>query len=187
MKLSTDRIVSLSAMVVGVSSLVIAMYQTKLMRESARAAVLPYLMVGINSDADGAFMTLRNAGVGPALVDDVVVRVHGREIKGDAYEYYVGMRPGKPQNPHLSMDRIQPGRLIPAGENIKMLGSWGADGREEMLGELLHTFDLADVPRTWIENVGATERDKAVFEISYSSVYGQHWTARSNATVPKAF
>ncbi len=186
MKLSTDRIVSLSAMVVGVSSLLIALYQTKLMRESARASVLPYLMVGLNSDSSGVYVTLRNAGVGPALIDKVVVRVQGREVRGDVYEYYVGMRPAAVQDPHLSMDRIQPGRLIPAGENIKMLGLDGAD-RGQMLRDLLHLFELADVPRTWLENVGATERDKAVLEISYSSVYGEHWTARSNATVPRPF
>jgi len=39
MSLTTDRIVSSSAMLVGFSSLVIALYQTHLMRESARASV----------------------------------------------------------------------------------------------------------------------------------------------------
>jgi hypothetical protein len=185
MKLSTDRIVSLSAMVVGVSSLLITLYQTKLMRESARAAVLPYLMVGLNSDNEGVFVTLRNAGIGPALIDKVAVRAKGREIPGDAYEYYVTTRSGAVMDPHLSMDRIQAGRLIPAGENIKMLGSWGSANREAMLGELLHMFNLADVPRVWLENIGATEPDKAVVEISYASVYGDHWIARSNSTIPE--
>jgi hypothetical protein len=186
MKLSTDRIVSLSAMVVGVSSLLITLYQTKLMRESARPSVLPYLMVGLNSDSDGVFVTLRNAGVGPALIDKIMVRAKGREIPGDAYEYYVSTRSPVETDRHLSMDRIRAGRLIPAGENIRMLGSWGDANRDAMLGELLHMFDLADVPRVWLENVGATEPDKAVVEISYASVYGDHWTARSNTTVPEA-
>ena len=39
-KWDTDRIVSLSAMVVGVGSLVIILYQTKLMREQQRASVM---------------------------------------------------------------------------------------------------------------------------------------------------
>ena len=41
----TDRIVSLCAMVVGVGSLTIILYQTKVMREQQRASVMPYLAI----------------------------------------------------------------------------------------------------------------------------------------------
>ena len=186
MSLTTDRIVSSSAMLVGFSSLVIALYQTHLMRESARASVLPYLMIAINSDSDGAYMTLRNAGLGPAVINDVVVSHQGRAIKGDAFDYYLTVRPGAKSDHALSVDKIMPGRLIPAGEGIRMIGMGGGE-RERMLSDLLHLFELAEVPQSWLENAKATEPDKAVLEISYSSVYGDHWIARSNAIVPKGF
>jgi uncharacterized membrane protein len=47
MKWNTDKIVSLSAMVVGVGSLVIILFQTRIMREQQRASVLPYLMMAV--------------------------------------------------------------------------------------------------------------------------------------------
>jgi uncharacterized membrane protein len=45
MKLDTDRIVSLAAMVVGVGSLFIVAYRTALIREQRKATMLPYLMI----------------------------------------------------------------------------------------------------------------------------------------------
>ena len=49
MKLDTDRIVGLSAMAVGVCSLVIILYQTQLMREAQHASALPYLAIAVSS------------------------------------------------------------------------------------------------------------------------------------------
>ena len=44
MHIDTDRILSLSAMVIGVGSLVVIVYQTHLMRQSQHASVMPYLV-----------------------------------------------------------------------------------------------------------------------------------------------
>lgn len=73
MKWNADRIVSISAMVVGVGSLFIILYQTQLMRESQRASVFPYLMVAMQSNEQGVFFSLTNTGIGPALIEDVKV------------------------------------------------------------------------------------------------------------------
>jgi hypothetical protein len=73
-KIDTDRIVSLSAMVVGMGSLFALMYQTHLTREAEHATVLPYLMV-LNANDRGVYLVLSNNGVGPALIKDV--RVYG--------------------------------------------------------------------------------------------------------------
>jgi len=42
--LNADRVVSIIAIVVGVGSLGIILFQTQIMREQQRASVLPYLM-----------------------------------------------------------------------------------------------------------------------------------------------
>ena len=41
MKFNTDRVVSLSAMAVGIGSLFIILYQTQLMRQAQHASALP--------------------------------------------------------------------------------------------------------------------------------------------------
>jgi hypothetical protein len=47
MTFNTDRIVSLSAMVVGVGSLVTLAYQAGLTRQTQHASVLPYLYISL--------------------------------------------------------------------------------------------------------------------------------------------
>jgi hypothetical protein len=185
MRIHTDRIVSLSAMVVGVGSLIIILYQTQLMREAQHASALPYLAIAVSSNDDGAYITLRNVGVGPALIEDVHVRYQGRELAGDPYDFYIGLkRTGFRE--YISVDKVMPGRLIPAGEGIRMLGA-GGPARVPMLTELLRLFDIAEVPEAWYSGEKTTRSGpgKAVIDITYSSIYGDRWRISSDAIVPE--
>lgn len=181
---STDRIVSLSAMVVGVSSLFVIVYQTHLMRQAQSAAALPYLMVGVQSNSEGAYLTLSNKGLGPALLESVRIRHEGRTFDEDPHDFFVRMRPDR-NGPALSVDRLAVGRLIPAGERLMTLGMDGEE-RGRMLVDLLNLYELADVPRAWLVSlkVPANAR-RAVIEITYASVYGERWRITSDRLVPE--
>lgn len=182
MKLNTDRIVSLSAMLVGIGSLFTIVYQTALTRQAQHAAVMPYLMIDLNSNDQGGFIVLSNTGIGPALIEDIRVRYQGREIEGDPYEFYTGLR----GDSGLDVNKITPGRLIPAGTTISMLGIAGSGVRaRKFVAEILHLFDIAEVPRSWYVGSGASGTEKAVIEITYASVYGDRWRMRSDRTVPE--
>ena len=126
-KWDTDKIVSLSAMAVGVGSLVIILYQTKLMREQQRASVMPYLMMAVQSNKDTTYLTLRNAGIGPALLNDVRVRYKGKEFVGDPYDFFVEQHPEVVKTLPMGVDKLIPGRLVPAGEWIQTMGTEGAE------------------------------------------------------------
>jgi hypothetical protein len=181
-KFNTDRIVSLSAMVVGLGSLFTIVYQTYLTREAQHASVMPYLMVDLNSNEQGVFVVLGNNGIGPALIEDIRVRYEGREIEGDPYAFYTGLR----GDSALDVNQITPGRLIPAGASIPMLGVPGRNPRsQKFVAEMLRLFDIAAVPRSWYAGVGAVGTDKAVIEITYRSVYGERWQLRSDRMVPE--
>jgi hypothetical protein len=170
---STDRIVSLSAMVVGVGSLFVIVYQTHLMRQAQSASALPYLMIGIQANKEGTYLTLANTGLGPALIEHVRIRHQGRTFDEDPYEFFIRMRPDR-DIPGLSVDRMAVGRLIPAGDRLMTLGIDGGE-REHMLRDLLTLFELVEVPRAWLTNndipLDATKR--AVIEVTYASVYGE--------------
>jgi hypothetical protein len=187
---STDRIVSLSAMAVGIGSLFVILYQTHLMRQAQYASAMPYLMVAFSSNTNGVHVTLRNAGIGPALIEDVRVHYQGRTTVADPHAFYLEARPDQRALP-LSVDRAVPGRLIPPGEGIQMLGVEAGlvteDQRAKVFIDLLQVFDLAEVPRNWLESVGVSSESppRAVIEIIYSSVYGQRWRLRSNSFVPE--
>jgi hypothetical protein len=185
MKLNTDRIVSLSAMVVGISSLFIIIYQTHLIRQAQNASVLPYLMIAIQSNNDGVFVVVSNTGIGPARIDDVRVRYQGREIEGDPYEFYTGLHPDAVTG-GINVNKLVPGRLIPAGAWIQNLGISGSGERVQMfLADLLRLFEVAEVPQSWYVEAGASGTEKAVIEITYSSVYGDRWRLRSDRFVPE--
>src|SRR5262245_62249701 len=108
--LDTDRVVSLSAMVIGVGSLFVILYQTHLMRQSQHASVMPYLMIGFTSNSGGVHVNLRNAGIGPALIDDVRIRHATGEQATDPYTFFLEGDPSRRKLP-LTVDSAVPGRL----------------------------------------------------------------------------
>jgi hypothetical protein len=81
------------------------------------------------------------------------------------------------------------GRLVREGESIRMVGIdsrvAGAERTHVMLTELLRLFEIAEVPKSWYTEAGASGTRKAVIEITYSSVYGDRWRARSDRIVPE--
>lgn len=182
MKFETDRIVSLSAIVVSVASLFTIVYQTQLTRRAQHASVMPYLYIQLSVSDNGVRLLLSNSGIGPALIDEVRVRYQGREIVGDPFDFYTGLRLAPTQT--SSVDKVLPGRLIPAGSTIQMIG-FGAVDNERMSKEMLRLFEIAEVPRSWYVDAGAANTEKAIVEITYSSVYGDRWRVRSDRIVPE--
>jgi hypothetical protein len=181
-KFNTDRIVSLTALAVGIGSLVVVVYQTQLSRQAQHASVRPYLYIQLMSNDQDVGLLLTNSGIGPALIDDVRVRYQGKSVIGDPFEFFTNTQPdGKSRS--LSVDKVLPGRLIPAGSTIQMLGVSGPE-RQQLLQDLLKLFDIAEVPRSWYEALSATG-EKAVIEIIFSSVYGDRWRVRSDHIVPE--
>lgn len=182
----TDRIVALSAMAVGLCTLFITLYQTYLARQAQSASVLPYLVFAVNSTNQGAYITLRNDGVGPARVEDLRIHYRGRDHQKDPYDFFLEHQPAA-NSTALTVDRVMAGRFIPAGATILMLGSEAGPQRAPMLAELLRLFAIAEVPKAWLVGTGATGTDKAVIEITYTSVYGDRWRLRSDQAVPQSF
>jgi hypothetical protein len=165
-----------------VFSLFVTVYQTYLTRQAQSASMLPYLAFGVTSTNDGAYITLRNDGVGPARIEAFRIHYKGTTRDVDPYEYYLALKPAAPTS-RLTVDKPTPGRLMPANTTIQMFGVAGAD-REPMLAEMLRVFALADVPRAWLVSMGAVDTEKAVMDVVYSSVYGDRWRLRSDQFVP---
>ena len=185
----TDRIVALSAMAVGLCTLFITLYQTYLTRQAQSASVYPYLVFAINSTNEGVYITLRNDGVGPAMVEDIRIHHGGRDYPKDPFDFFIEQRPEAANaGGGLTVDRVMGGRVIPAGATVQMLGAGGEPERNKtMLAEVLRLFAIAEVPKAWRIGAGATNPDKAVIEITYTSVYGDRWRLRSDQSVPQPF
>jgi hypothetical protein len=186
MKIGTDRLVSATAMFVAVASLVALVYQTYLQREAQHASVLPYLTFVVVSNNDlGSNLSIRNTGIGPALIEDVRIRYKGKEIETEPIDFFLSTHEGA-LSYGLNTDKIQAGRLVPAGEWVPMLGAKGPPENPQAFGvELLKLFEVAEVPRAWYTAANAEAGDKAVVEITYASVYGDRWRVRSDRLVPE--
>lgn len=195
--MKSDRIVSVSAMLVAVASLAIVVYQVQLMRASQAAAVLPYLTVAMLDNDDGTFIVVRNDGVGPALLEDVRIRYRGRELRTDPYDFYLAERAAKIDeiaadfeqsggDGGFTVDKLAPGRLIAAGEWLLTLG-WSGDAGEEIRDDMLALFDIAEVPQSWYDQAGvpASGPAKAIIEITYASLYGERWRVASDELAPE--
>jgi hypothetical protein len=185
MRINTDRLVSLIAMLIGLGSLFIIVYQTALLREQQQASALPYVMLGIRANAEQTYITARNTGVGPALIESVAIRYRGSAIDKDPHDFFHDARPAAAAG-GLSVDRLIPGRLISAGETILMLGTEG-EAANPMVRELLALFDLGDAPQSWYDGVGVAKSgaEKAIIEVTYRSVYGDRWRVTSDKVVPE--
>jgi len=180
-KFDADKWLAMSAMIVSVGTLAALSYQSLLMRDSERASKLPYLYISLQSNnVNGNILQLTNSGIGPALIDEVHVEFKGQTYPTDAYDFIVGQKPDFAKS-GLGVDKIQKGRLIPAGVTIQMVE---AGKTPDALVGMLRLFEIAEVPREWYVGTKTNGGDKAVLAITYTSVYGQRWRVRSDRIVP---
>jgi len=76
----TNRILSASASLVAIAALATALYQAKVARDQAKAAVWPYLLVG-NAGDEGYSRIAQNVGLGPAIIGAFEVQVNGHPVR----------------------------------------------------------------------------------------------------------
>ena len=186
-KFDSDKWLAISAMIVSVGTLAALAYQSMLMRDSERASKLPYLYFLIASnDQQGVGILLSNTGIGPAIVDDVQIHYEGKDIAADPYDFFLGLSEDN-RKIDSGVDKVQKGRLIPAGTTVQMLQFPPGPSHppQGMLRPMLKLFDFADAPPTWYQPFAPAELKHGVIEVKYSSVYGEHWSARSDRAVPK--
>ena len=84
--LTSEMLVGISAVVIGVCALFVSLYETKLMRQEQRAAVLPIIELSRSfyaadeaDDSSWRVLTVaENVGIGPARILDFEVTVDGK-------------------------------------------------------------------------------------------------------------
>jgi hypothetical protein len=77
----TDFIVSGAAIFVSLCTLVVLLYEARIMREQQRAAVWPYVEIGMGFSDDGFAVRTYNQGIGPARIRSMEVRVDGEPVQ----------------------------------------------------------------------------------------------------------
>lgn len=169
-KWSSDRWMSIAAIVASVGTLFVIVYQTNLIRKQQYASVLPYLeMWNSNPGREGETYkyVLMNNGIGPAFIKEVKIHYQDSIYLYDPYDFaYHVIRP-RDSLINYSYSNIRKGRLIPPGEKVDLIG---------VTKDALN----AGILRNWFGN-----NDSIAVEIIYESVYGERWSAKGIATEPK--
>lgn len=190
---NADKIISLSAFVVSIATLLALMYQIRLSGEQNRlaqqqqelirkeqyASVLPYLELrtGTNNGNRLFEFILYNNGVGPAFIEEVRIVYDGNVYAGDPSVFL--------QTVIASEENISPfpygkhsilkGQVIPAGEQIVMLTAYDFSATAEDRERLVQWFGRPP-----------EGSERARVEIIYSSVYGEQWLLSGIGRIPES-
>ena len=167
---NADKIISTTALIVGVGSLFVIVYQTTLIRQAQYASVLPYLEI-YSSQSSNKYLkwNLSNTGLGPAIIKDVRVQYQGKVYEGDLGPFF--NEHFKSAGP-LYWNGIRNGNLIPAGNDQTLIG--GDTTQNKGLQRFFSTYNEEDT----IINI-------PVLEITYSSIYGETWIVTMDESIPR--
>jgi len=116
-KISSDKIVSISAIIIAVASIVVTTWQGLETRRHNRLSVRPKLEIIFESGKDSFGYKLMNNGLGPAIVTGKKIFIDGEEIQYTGFSGYdefidkLGMR-----NHNVTHTGIYSGKTIKTSE-----------------------------------------------------------------------
>mgnify|MGYP001821767665 FL=1 len=155
-RLDTNFVIAASAVVISLCALVVSYVEVSVMRADQRASVWPYLDVGVSYSSEGFTIGATNRGLGPALVESVLVEVDGRPVRNwdEVVDRLVGPESGLDYSNTLR-NTIN-GEVLPAERELLLFsvtGGWTPMKRE-----------MAD------------QLNRLAWMICYCSVYRDCWT-----------
>lgn len=162
-----ERLLSITALLISVGTLLVFLYQTNLVRKQQYMSVLPYLEFQNHATFSKDFkLVLKNKGIGPALITSRNIVINGRK-----YDLDVGMYVEKhlvlEDSVDYVMSNIRKGNLLSEKEGLELIA----------LGP--HTS------RSGVEKVhGLIYNDSLEFVVEYASVYGERWQVSSKRSAP---
>jgi hypothetical protein len=144
-----ETFVAVAALIVSVSAVAVGLYEASLQRAHDRAEVWPHVEVGTFTTPTDATVYLENTGVGPAVVNSIVVTVDGKPRRN--WEDVVTALFGDEAPARFGHETVLDHSLR-AGDKVVVLD-----------------FSTASIPEFWdhIRRVGIT--------VCYASVFGDHW------------
>jgi hypothetical protein len=157
-----DLSLALAALLVSISSILVALQNHQAMQRLVTANSWPYLELQEGNSLDGepvVHFGVKNAGIGPAMIEKFVVTYEGQPVHGphEILERCCG--------PQANWDQVRiqvndvNARVLPALETITFL----AVPTRELAPELWKKLD--------------EQRGKVGMSVCYSSVFGEYWVS----------
>jgi len=169
-KINSDRVLSITAFIISIATLIALMYQSNLVREQNKmmqkeqyASVMPYLSMGfMGSEDDSSFeLFLKNDGIGPAFIKEINIRYKDSLYNMPIIKFYTEVLKVENKN-NVKLLRYDIGKstVIPADREIPLL-TFYTNQKEAM------------------KLLGAIGTMEATIEITYASIYDQKWKMKN--------
>ena len=159
-RIQAEMLVGVSAVLIGLCALAVSLYETSLMREEQRAAVMPLMELGRSYSLGGSetfndewrlSLHAENVGIGPARILDFRVLIDG--VPKPTWSAAVQTLIGREDPVRYGQSTIN-GRTIPPDRQITMFELLDT----ELTAEIIEEFDRAD------------------FQACFCSVFDECWT-----------
>ena len=165
---NSDKVTSLSAMLISLTTLIVFVYQTNLMRQQQYLSVMPYLSIGNEGSGSGDYrLVMYNDGLGPAFIESTTITYNGEKYDMDIptflSEFVESM-----DTINFTYSNIYPGKIIKAGEKINII-------------EFNNDVKGANA----FFQVMAGDEIEADFELIYQSIYKERWKLDGETIKPQ--
>ncbi len=168
---STDKIVSISAISISVLSLYFFIKQTALMDKQSRLSAMPYLVVETSENGfdNELIISIHNYGVGPAIINKMVVHYEGKKYETDLQHFIQEIIPYTDSLNTLSSASLDKGLAIPTNGERVLLKMGGTKAQFEYC--LYKMFEIIE---------GGFD-----YDIYYQSIYEDKWKISASNEIPE--
>ena len=175
---TSEKLLSASAILISLCTLVVFTYQTVLIRKQQYLSVYPHLNLSNEGTGSSNYkFVIKNEGIGPAFVkeinleapsgkqyDDVIDFVNDHVMDEDSIWYFYS--------------NLYSGKLIQPGEKIYLI---------QMLSEAeTNQYDIPPNTKEGAQKlVTLLNHDSLTLEVVYESIYEERWTASVHSEIPQ--
>jgi hypothetical protein len=157
-----EMLVGIVALLIGLGSLCLGSYEAMMQRHHARAAVWPHLEISLNNGQPSttdpadrlAAIHVRNSGVGPAVIEALVVSVDNKPVRSWD-EVFAKVLPAPPHT-YTTSELLE--RVLRAGDDVTLIG----------------------VPEKDLPADIRSRLSRIKISVAYASVFGDHWVLESS-------
>ena len=173
---NSEKLLSISAMIISFLTLIIFVYQTNLLSRQNDISILPYLdLSSTRNQAEQIFeLTLKNHGVGPAIIESVIFKHQNRSFDLAQYEddLFVLLKAVAPELDSIrsfSSSTLERGTAIPANGEYNVIRVKGLAEEYELIVRV-------------VNNLLESNLD---YEIVYKSIQNERWRIHSTSEGPE--
>lgn len=174
-KWNSDKILSLSAMSISFLTLIIFIYQTNLMSRQNALSILPYLQVATsdNPAAKSYSLSLKNHGVGPAIIESVTLvfgdkRYDLEDYEDELFKFLASIAPELDSIQSLDTSTLDKGIAIPTNETYLVFKVYNSQKDYQIIRK----------------NLFRLENEGLGFEIIYRSIQNERWMIHNDSEGP---